>query len=44
MKTYGFSGEVDYDAGPATLTSITAYRCWDWWPANDADGTALSVN
>lgn len=44
MKSYGVSGQVDYDLGPATLTSITAYRWWDWYPANDTDGTALSVN
>ncbi|MGC4090184.1 MAG: hypothetical protein QM756_20350 [Polyangiaceae bacterium] len=26
IKNYGFSGEVNYDLGPLTLTSITAYR------------------
>ncbi len=26
VEDYGFSGQVDYDLGPATLTSITAYR------------------
>ncbi len=26
-----------------TLTSITAYRFWNWNPENDADTTALSV-
>src|SRR3546814_8751606 len=25
-KDYGFSGQIDYDFGGATLTSITAYR------------------
>jgi iron complex outermembrane recepter protein len=44
MESYGASGQVDWDAGPVTLTSITAYRWWDWYPANDTDGTALSVN
>jgi iron complex outermembrane receptor protein len=44
MKSYGVSGEADWDAGPVTVTSITAYRWWDWYPANDVDGTALSIN
>ena len=44
MKSYGVSGEADWDAGPVTVTSITAYRWWDWYPANDIDGTALSIN
>ena len=44
MKSYGVSGQVDWDIGPATLTSITAYRWWDWYPQNDIDGTSLSVN
>ncbi len=44
MKSYGLSGQVDWDLGPATLTSITAYRWWDWYPRNDVDGTALSIN
>jgi len=43
MEAYGVSGQVDWDAGPATLTSITAYRWWDWFPKNDVDGTPLSV-
>lgn len=44
MKSYGVSGQVDWDFGPATLTSITAYRGWDWYPKNDIDGTSLSIN
>ncbi|MDE2403229.1 MAG: TonB-dependent receptor [Sphingomonadales bacterium] len=44
MKSYGVSGEVDYDLGGATLTAITAYRWWDWYPANDGDSLPLSVN
>lgn len=40
---YGASGQVDWDFGAATLTSITAYRWWDWYPKNDVDGTPLSV-
>ena len=44
MASYGVSGEVNWDLHFATLTSITAYRWWDWNPANDVDGTSLSVN
>ncbi|MGV3768532.1 MAG: TonB-dependent receptor [Sphingobium phenoxybenzoativorans] len=43
MKGYGVSGQVDWDLGPAALTSITAYRWWDWDPANDGDSTGLPV-
>ncbi|HEX8055813.1 MAG TPA: TonB-dependent receptor, partial [Novosphingobium sp.] len=41
MKSYGVSGEVNWDFGKATLTSVTAYRWWDWYPRNDVDGTSL---
>jgi iron complex outermembrane receptor protein len=44
MKSYGVSGEVDYNLGWANLTSITAYRWWDWRPANDVDSLPLSIN
>jgi len=43
MKGYGVSGEIDWDLGSASLTSVTAYRWWDWDPANDGDSTALPV-
>ena len=43
MKSYGLSGQVDWDLGSAALTSITAYRWWDWNPANDGDSTGLAV-
>ena len=29
--------------GPATLTSVTAWRWWDWQPANDRDYTRLDI-
>ncbi len=41
MAAYGLSGQLDWDLGGARLTAITAYRWWDWDPANDGDGTAL---
>jgi len=44
MESYGASGQVDWDLGAVSLTSITAYRWWDWYPANDGDATSLSIN
>ena len=43
MDGYGVSGQVDWSLGGARLTSITAYRWWDWNPANDGDSTSLPV-
>ncbi len=43
MEGYGVSGKVDWDLGPAVLTSITAWRGWDWLPDNDPDLTPLAV-
>ena len=43
MDGYGVSGQVDWDLGAAKLTSITAYRWWDWNPSNDGDSTSLPV-
>ena len=43
MDGYGVSGQLDWDFGAATLTSISAYRWWDWNPANDGDSTALPI-
>lgn len=43
MKGYGVSGKIDWDLGPVTLTSITAWRGWDWLPDNDTDSTPLAV-
>lgn len=36
-KDYGFSGQIDYDFGGATLTSITAYRQYRSGQAGDLD-------
>ncbi len=30
MPTWGVQGQADWDTGPVTLTSITAYRRWKW--------------
>jgi iron complex outermembrane receptor protein len=43
MEGYGVSGKVDWDLGSVVLTSITAWRGWDWLPDNDPDGTPLAV-
>lgn len=39
----GFSLIGDYDLGPATLTSVSAWRFWNWKPANDRDYTSLDI-
>ena len=43
MESYGLSGRVDWSLGGVTLTSISAYRWWDWYPSNDSDNTPLQV-
>jgi len=43
MTSWGVSGQVDWDFGKATLTSITAYRRWNWNPANDGDSIGLPI-
>ena len=39
----GVSAIADWDLGPATLTSVTAWRYWNWDAANDRDYTHLSI-
>ncbi|KQN94185.1 TonB-dependent receptor [Sphingomonas sp. Leaf231] len=39
----GLSLRGEYRLGEGTLTSITAYRFWDWLPANDRDFTGLPI-
>jgi len=39
----GVSAIADWDLGPATLTSVTAWRYWNWDAANDRDYTRLSI-
>ncbi|WEK46236.1 MAG: TonB-dependent receptor [Candidatus Andeanibacterium colombiense] len=43
MEGYGVSGQIDWDLGFGKVTSITAYRWWDWYPANDGDGLSLPI-
>ena len=39
----GASLKVKWDVGPGTLTSVTAWRFWDWKPENDRDFTGLDI-
>jgi iron complex outermembrane recepter protein len=39
----GASLRAEWDLGPGTLTSVSAYRYWDWQPSNDRDFTGLDV-
>lgn len=39
----GVAATADWDIGPATLTSITAWRFWNWDAANDRDYTSLPI-
>jgi iron complex outermembrane receptor protein len=34
---------VKWDVGPGTLTSVSAWRFWDWKPENDRDFLGLSI-
>jgi iron complex outermembrane recepter protein len=43
VKDWGMSGEVNYEFGNATLTSITAYRDWGYVRGQDADFNNLDI-
>ena len=43
QETGGVSAEEDWSLPKFTVTSISSWRFWNWWPANDADYTPLSV-
>jgi len=43
MEGYGVSAKADWDLDNVILTSITAWRGWDWLPDNDVDHTPLQV-
>ncbi|SFS01180.1 TonB-dependent receptor [Sphingomonas jatrophae] len=40
----GASLRAEWDVGGGTVTSVSAYRYWDWDPSNDRDFTGLAVN
>lgn len=42
-KIGGVSLKANWDVGPGTLTSVTAWRFWDWRPQNDRDFTGLPI-
>jgi iron complex outermembrane receptor protein len=39
----GASATINWIVGPGTLTSITAWRFWDWDPSNDRDFIGLPI-
>ena len=39
----GASLRAELDTGSGTLTSVTAWRFWNWGPANDRDFTGLPI-
>lgn len=39
----GLALRANWELGPGTLTSVTAYRYWDWLPENDRDFTGLPI-
>ncbi|WP_084583457.1 TonB-dependent receptor [Sphingomonas azotifigens] len=39
----GASLVANWDLGPATVTSVSAWRYWDWQPANDRDFVGLPI-
>ena len=42
-KIGGTSLRVKWDRGAGTLSSVTAWRFWDWKPANDRDFIGLPI-
>ena len=42
-KIGGASLKVKWNLGEGTLTSVTAWRFWDWKPSNDRDFTGLPI-
>jgi outer membrane receptor protein involved in Fe transport len=42
-KDWGLSGQIDYDLGPASLTSITAYRGYKSGGAGDLDYSNVDI-
>jgi iron complex outermembrane recepter protein len=39
----GVSAVAEWQVGGGTLTSVTAWRYWDWGPRNDRDFTGLAI-
>jgi iron complex outermembrane receptor protein len=43
MPSWGVQARADWDVGPLTLTSITAYRNWKWVPNYDGDQFGANI-
>jgi iron complex outermembrane recepter protein len=43
VKDWGLSGEINYNFGATTFTSISAYRDWRWVRGQDADFNNLDI-
>ncbi|UAK26603.1 TonB-dependent receptor [Sphingomonas nostoxanthinifaciens] len=43
QKLGGVSLLANWDIGPATITSVSAWRFWDWKPSNDRDFIGLPI-
>lgn len=43
QKFGGGSALAEWKVGPGLLTSVTAYRKWDWYPSNDRDFIGLPI-
>ena len=39
----GLSLRAEWELGPGTLTSVSAWRFWHWGPSNDRDFTGLPI-
>jgi iron complex outermembrane receptor protein len=39
----GAALRAEWEVGPGTLTSVTAWRFWNWGPSNDRDFTGLPI-
>jgi len=43
QETGGVSAQADWSFSRFAITSVTAWRFWNWWPSNDADFTPLAI-
>lgn len=43
QSTGGVALRAELDLGPGTLTSVSAWRFWNWEPSNDRDFTGLPI-
>jgi len=43
QRAGGTSLRAEWDLGKGTLTSVSAWRFWNWYPSNDRDFTGLPI-